>query len=495
MAQFLDRYRLIEAQTSDTVTFIKDLLVYIDKLETDLKGENQRLLKELEDAQLDLDDARRSRREMQQQLTATSQRLGQYNTDNESLKNRNPYIIVLVDGDGTIFHEEYIRQGLEGGKKAANALRNAALEQCPNIPDDVEVIAKIFANVSGLAKAMKRVGVLDNPEDLREFTLGFTQGKASFDFIDVGHGKERADSKIREATRWNIRNHNCKQILLGVSHDSGYAPFLDEILRDESTTRRVSIIEGTPIVRELAATGTRVLNFDHIFRNDKLLERQSPYSQFQQLSHGLPPAQLQALSNGRTQSPTPPNTWAGVTSIPLTTPPPLVFPVTLKNGTAGAAAAAAAAINIVTPHPRLEDWVPGDRGLDPTLTISAVVLERTKRRAGNTKLCNNHYLRGPCPKGDECVFEHKHKATEEELKAIAYLTRLNPCVNGQDCDVEYCIYGHHCPSVGLNLAAVGGNGKGEDGVCAAFGCRFGADGHPPGTVIKHPKKWDKEYSY
>lgn len=102
-----------------------------------------------------------------------------------------------TDSAPSQFHEEYIRQGLEGGKKAANALRNAALEQCPNIPDDVEVIAKIFANVSGLAKAMKRVGVLDNPEDLREFTLGFTQGKASFDFIDVGHGKERADSKIR----------------------------------------------------------------------------------------------------------------------------------------------------------------------------------------------------------------------------------------------------------------------------------------------------------
>lgn len=244
-------------------------------------------------------------------------------------------------------------------------------------------------------------------------------------------------------------------------------------------------------MRELAATGTRVLNFDHIFRNDKLIERQSPYSQFQQLSHGLPPSQVQALSNGRGQSPTPPNTWAGVTSIPLTTPPPMIFPVTLKNGTSGAGAATA--LNIITPHPKLDDWVPGDRGLDPTLTISAIVLERTKRRAGNTKLCNNHYLRGPCPKGDECVFEHKHKASEEELKAIAYLTRLNPCVNGQDCDVEYCIYGHHCPSVGLNLAAVGGNGKGEDGVCAAFGCRFGADGHPPGTVIRHPKKWDKEY--
>ncbi|KFY03590.1 hypothetical protein V490_00123 [Pseudogymnoascus sp. VKM F-3557] len=67
-----------------------DLLVYIDKLENDLRGENQRRLIELEDAHLDLDDARRSRREMQQQLTATSQQLGQYNTDNESLKGLQP---------------------------------------------------------------------------------------------------------------------------------------------------------------------------------------------------------------------------------------------------------------------------------------------------------------------------------------------------------------------------------------------------------------------
>lgn len=58
-------------------------------------------------------------------------------------------------------------------------------------------MAKVCANVSGLTKAMRRDGALDSPDDLREFTLGFTQGKASFDFIDVGHGKERADSKIK----------------------------------------------------------------------------------------------------------------------------------------------------------------------------------------------------------------------------------------------------------------------------------------------------------
>lgn len=55
-------------------------------METTLRIENQHLSKELEDAQLDLEDARRSRREMQQQLNITNQRLGQFNMDNENLK-------------------------------------------------------------------------------------------------------------------------------------------------------------------------------------------------------------------------------------------------------------------------------------------------------------------------------------------------------------------------------------------------------------------------
>ena len=71
------------------------------------------------------------------------------------------------------------------------------LEHCCDLSEDTEVIAKVCANFAGLAKAMKRDGSLENPDDLRDFTLGFTQGKASFDFIDVGYGKERADSKIK----------------------------------------------------------------------------------------------------------------------------------------------------------------------------------------------------------------------------------------------------------------------------------------------------------
>ena len=58
-------------------------------------------------------------------------------------------------------------------------------------------MAVVVANVMGLAKAMQRDGSIDDVSELKEFTQGFTQARAGFDFIDVGYGKERADSKIR----------------------------------------------------------------------------------------------------------------------------------------------------------------------------------------------------------------------------------------------------------------------------------------------------------
>lgn len=95
------------------------------------------------------------------------------------------------------FKESLIAKGLDGGKTAAYALRNAILQDCGDYASDVEVVAKVVANVGGLAKAMKRDGSLENDADLKDFTLGFTQCMASFDFVDIGYGKERADSKIK----------------------------------------------------------------------------------------------------------------------------------------------------------------------------------------------------------------------------------------------------------------------------------------------------------
>ncbi|KAI0137117.1 hypothetical protein BJ170DRAFT_44433 [Xylariales sp. AK1849] len=439
---FIPRYQEYQVTRDRTETLIKDLMIHCEHVESILRQENQNLITQLRNANFDIEDAVRARRDLQLRIKDLENQLGSVSQDNDVIKHRNPYVLVLIDGDGLIFKEHLIKQGLEGGKKAAYALRQAVAAQCQN-PEETEIIAKVVANLTGLNKAMKRDGSVDSENDLKDFMLGFTQAKASFDFVDVGHGKERADSKIQETTRFNLRNYNCKQILLGVSHDAGYAPFLDQVLHDDSTRRRVTILEGYPTVKEIIATGVSVLAFDDIFRVEKLVDRTTSFA---------------------------PSAPAGISYATITQkaspPPQITLPLAPK--TAGAPIR-------VTVKPVQPPWNPGPRGLDPPIPINQVVLDQIKKRKDNDKLCNNHYLRGPCAKGDSCCFEHDYKPNSDEIRAISFLARLNPCTNGQECDVDNCIYGHHCPSV-------------VNGICMHPYCKFHANEHPPGTKLKSTKK-------
>lgn len=61
---------------------------------------------------------------------------------------------------------------------------------------------------------------------------------------------------------------------MGISHDAGYAPFLDEVLRDDSTRQRITVVEGFPTVQELIATDVAVMSLGtDLFRNDKLVDK------------------------------------------------------------------------------------------------------------------------------------------------------------------------------------------------------------------------------
>lgn len=453
---FVPRYQEFQANKDRTECLIKDLMIHCEHVESSVRRENYNLTTQLRHTQLDYEDSVKSRRELQERIKDLEFQLGLVSQDNNVLKRRNPYVLVLVDGDGLIFKEDLVKQGLEGGKKAAYALRQEISERTGNA-DETEIIAKVVANMAGLSKAMKRDGAVDSESDVRDFMLGFTQAKASFDFVDVGYGKERADSKIKEATRWNLRNYNCKQILLGVSHDAGYAPFLDEVLRDESTRKRISVLEGYPTVRDIASTGVNITNMDHLFRSDKLIDRTSP------LLHS-PVSIGSAPSHGIS--------YATVTQ-KVSPPPTVSLPLALKTAPKSVSrTSSAVAAKILPPQP---EWDPGVRGMDAYIPVNHAVLDRVKKRKDSDKLCNNHYLRGPCAKGESCCFEHDYKPSQDELTVISYLARLNPCTNGQDCEVDNCIYGHHCPSV-------------ENGMCTHPFCKFHAHEHPPGTKLKSNKK-------
>ncbi|KAL7821393.1 hypothetical protein V8C44DRAFT_7815 [Trichoderma aethiopicum] len=492
LGNFFQRFQGLQSHRNAMDDLIKDLLIHCNQVESDLREESQRLVS----AHVDLANAVNAGRELQQvvefyqeQEERTQERTVK---EIEKIKKHNSYVMVLIDGDGLVFRESYIRQGVEGGKRAAYALRTAVADIFGEDAEDMEIVAKVVANLSGLGKAMQRDGCIDNPSLLKDFTLGFTQAKASFDYIDVGHGKERADSKIRETARWHLRNHNCRHILLGISHDSGYAPFLDETLQSEATRQRISIIEGVATVADLRATNVSIKKLgNELFREDKLHDKvSSPQQQHSVSAHSHaaqpPPApQPAAREASPATSPvvstassketrTPVVSYAGIAS--ASPPPKITLPLARKqtqangSGNRGSQRSQQEAHYILIPPSQPQNWNPGRRGLDEPIRVNVQVLESVKKRKED-KLCNNHYLRGPCAKRDTCSFVHDHKITDDELKAVAVLARQNPCSSGQYCEADDCIYGHHCPSI-------------RNGVCQHFHCRFSEDAHPPGTEYK-----------
>lgn len=234
--------------------------------------------------------------------------------------------------------------------------------------------------------------------------------------------------------------HNCRQILLGVSHDAGYAPFLDEILRDETTRKRITVLEGVPTIRDIAATGVHIFKLDtNLFRTEKLVDRgiiSSPATNGNSTSpktQTLTPASTISSSTPLASSPFSTFAQAIAKAKPASPPPQITMPLAPRS-------ANAVKRSQQSSQPK---WNPGRRGLDKPLSVNQSVLNVVKQRKDNNKLCNNHFLRGPCSKGDACQFVHNYKPTNDELDAIAFLSRLNPCTSGQDCEAEDCIYGHH----------------------------------------------------
>lgn len=116
------------------------------------------------------------------------------------LQNRDPFVLVLIDGDGMIFEDNLLRKGELGGKEAAaglwNGIKDHVHNELPDTPSDCRIVTRIYANMKGLSEVCWRAGLVEKASLIEEFYRGFTGSKILFDFIDVGPGKDRADEKI-----------------------------------------------------------------------------------------------------------------------------------------------------------------------------------------------------------------------------------------------------------------------------------------------------------
>ena len=93
-----------------------------------------------------------------------------------------------------------LARGEAGGLEAANILSESAAilanELVPGLPTDFKIVARIYANLKGLADVCHKAGLVATPTELEDFARGFTRGRILFDFVDVGSGKDRADEKV-----------------------------------------------------------------------------------------------------------------------------------------------------------------------------------------------------------------------------------------------------------------------------------------------------------
>ncbi|PVI02961.1 hypothetical protein DM02DRAFT_558973 [Periconia macrospinosa] len=416
---------------------------------------------------------------------------------------RNPLVVVLIDGDGMVFQDDFVRDGEAGGRRAAAQLHKVIgsyiERELTSVPVESRVMCRIYANVKGLADVLVRVGTISDVGVFEDFVRGFTRGKVLFDFIDVGPGKDRADDKIIETFKLFINDLHCRQIFFGCSHDNGFARTLEEYMTEDGYLSKVTLLEGVPFEKELLALPYRTKKFPGIFRDSKIIVQGASYAS--PAVNATPPSVLKTF-NMMTGLPThfPPSTDPkSMNRSSVTEGSPLgnhaladisrtpssstlasdvgSFATTAKP-TMNWAAKAAAPPPPASPKPKYEpvnreEVIARNRlgqRVDPmTRDYDKAEVDRVKAM----KLCNIHFLRQECPYGNNCTHVHDFKPSPAEIATLRLVARMAPCMHGSSCTDFKCIYGHRCPAPQSKNTPV----KGTKTCIFGDQCKFGPEMH------------------
>jgi len=178
---------------------------------------------------------------------------------------RNPFVLVLVDGDGYIFDDDLVSNGAEGGQRAAHllnesimaSLRARRLEHC-------RVMVRVYTNLVGLSKTLSKIKLCGaEKRSLAAFAANFTRSNELFDFVDAGELKENADSKIRALFRQFVDNTQCRHIYFAGCHDVGY---INELIPHRNNREKITLIKNYATHPEFTKLGMRLEDFPGIFR-------------------------------------------------------------------------------------------------------------------------------------------------------------------------------------------------------------------------------------
>ncbi|KAL9576047.1 MAG: hypothetical protein Q9212_007432 [Teloschistes hypoglaucus] len=334
------------------------------------------------------------------------------------------------------FRDVYLNKGEDGGKWAADALLGEIktyLKQL-GLPagSNTDVVVRAYANLRGLGRACMKYGWMDaastgtttgTTTGLQQFASGFTGRQPLFDFVDVGDGKEKADQKIKDVFSFHIASPQCKHVLLGVSHDSGYVPFLGGFAGDPSFRDRITLLHGHQISPAIQKLGfSRSVKFTSVFAPFLFMNTTAPLFK---VHHPSPP-------------PPPPPT------------PPTPTPIQPQAAAAAAATAIPKPSNRAPKGPFISPNVDSTK-LGPIRTNSdghridrpLNVDPSLQQTMAKKNLCVWLFLKGHC---DGCVRNHSHRPlSEKEYEALWLVARQGMCFGYRKhkvCLDSACVYGH-----------------------------------------------------
>lgn len=116
------------------------------------------------------------------------------------MQDREPFVVILLDGEGIIFKDEFLQLGEEGGRKAAQQFQTSMhtylVKNLPSIHTP-KLMTKIYLNVKGFGELCARSGLMSDASAAHEFIRGFNETMSFSEIVDIGSSKNKSLDKIQ----------------------------------------------------------------------------------------------------------------------------------------------------------------------------------------------------------------------------------------------------------------------------------------------------------
>lgn len=271
--------------------------------------------------------------------------------------------------------------------------------------------------------------------------------------VDVGHGKEATDAKIREHLKLYATHAQCGTVILGASHDNSYAPVLAS-LETTMGLSKVVILQGySELAFQLQPYASRCVSIPELFRTSRIPPAPGAGTAAQAKRGRRGSRTQQVDADVPMPSPAPP----AIGSAP-TTPPAADGEIEIEVVEWEALVNGAANVRLEEPRGRRQRN--GSQSIaddDEKKKASAKKAKPVVRAASvptvrnlKPRPCHTYYL-SPwgCKNGDGCEYAHHYKLNEDQTEELARLAKeiICPYVRSKRCHFkeDECVYGHRCP--------------------------------------------------